>query len=169
MGDLTKILDGNVDEVKGALAGLSHVDLLALRKEEEAGQNRKGVLHAVDAALEATPGEAQSPVGVDQAASDADNGVTSPSADAISPADAEAPAPTSEPAADQDNGVAPADTIDTSGAPQQIVPDVDMSSPAVDADPRANTTAEQNRIDFNDPTIDGREAVEKNLAGQAKG
>lgn len=61
------------------------------------------------------------------------------------------------------NGAAPATEIDTSGAPQQIVADVDMSHPAVDNDPRANTTAEQNRIDFNDPTISGSEAVEQNL------
>lgn len=62
--------------------------------------------------------------------------------------------------------VAPATEIDTSGAPQQIVPDVDMDHPAVDNDPRAGTTAAQNRIDFNDPTIEGHEAVEKNLAAQ---
>lgn len=61
------------------------------------------------------------------------------------------------------NGVAAATEIDTSGAPQQIVPDVDLTHPAVDADPRANTTADQNRIDFNDPTISGQEAVERAL------
>lgn len=64
-----------------------------------------------------------------------------------------------------DNGVAPATEIDTAGAPQQIVPDVDMSHPAVDNDPRANTTADQNRIDFNDPTESGQETVERQLAG----
>jgi hypothetical protein len=42
-----------------------------------------------------------------------------------------------------------------------------MSHPAVDNDPRANTTARQNRIDFNDPTIEGHEAVEQNLKAQA--
>ncbi len=67
-----------------------------------------------------------------------------------------------------DNGVAPATQIDPSGAPVQIVPDVDLSHPAVDADPRANTTADQNRIDFNDPTLEGHEAVEKNLKAAAK-
>jgi hypothetical protein len=67
-----------------------------------------------------------------------------------------------------DNGIAPATDIDTAGAPQQIVPDVDMDHPAVDADPRAGTTAEQNRIDFNDPTIEGHEAVEKNLSAGTK-
>ena len=64
--------------------------------------------------------------------------------------------------------VKPADTIDTAGAPQQIVPDVDMDHPAVDNDPRAGTTVEQNKIDFNDPTLSGQEAVEKNLKDQGK-
>ncbi|TWF53258.1 hypothetical protein [Neorhizobium alkalisoli] len=59
--------------------------------------------------------------------------------------------------------IAPATEIDTSGAVQQIVPDVDLSHPAVDADPRRNTTADQNRIDFNDPTMSGQEAVERSL------
>jgi hypothetical protein len=56
-----------------------------------------------------------------------------------------------------------ATSVDTSGAPQQVVPDVDMSHPAVDDNPRANTTVDQNRIDFNDPTLTGAEAVEQNL------
>lgn len=64
------------------------------------------------------------------------------------------------------NGAAPAETIDTSGAPQQIVNDVDLSHPAVDHDPRQNTSADQNRIDFNDPTITGSEAVERALKPQ---
>jgi hypothetical protein len=62
--------------------------------------------------------------------------------------------------------LAPATEVDAAGAPQQIVPDVDMSHPAVDANPRANTTVGQNRIDFNDPTISGQEAVERALAAQ---
>ena len=64
--------------------------------------------------------------------------------------------------------VKPADKIDTAGAPQQIVPDVDMEHPAVDNDPRAGTTTEQNKIDFNDPNLSGSEAVAKNLKEQAK-
>lgn len=64
------------------------------------------------------------------------------------------------------SGVAAATKIDPSGAPVQVVPDVDLSHPAVDADPRANTTELQNRIDFNDPTLTGQEAVEKNLEDQ---
>lgn len=67
-----------------------------------------------------------------------------------------------------DNSIPAAKKIDPSGAPVQIGPDVDLSHPAVDADPRANTTAEQNRIDFNDPSLDGSEAVEKNLKAADK-
>jgi hypothetical protein len=63
-------------------------------------------------------------------------------------------------------GPAPATEFEASGAPHQIVSDVDPAHPAVDADPRANTTAEQNRIDFNDPTLTSQEAVEQNLAAQ---
>ena len=68
----------------------------------------------------------------------------------------------------KDNGIPAATKIDPSGAPVQIVPDVDLNHPAVDADPRANTTADQNRIDFNDPSLDGSEAVEKNLKAAQK-
>jgi len=53
--------------------------------------------------------------------------------------------------------------FETSGAPIQIVGDVDPKHPAVDANPRENTTVDQNRIDFNDPTLSGPEAVEANL------
>lgn len=73
-----------------------------------------------------------------------------------------------ENAAEKPAKIAPATEIDASGAPQQIVPDVDLDHPAVDNDPRAGTTIEQNKIDFNDPTLTGQEAVEKNLAEQAK-
>lgn len=59
--------------------------------------------------------------------------------------------------------IAPATDFAPSGAPIQSVPDVDPNDPAVDADPRAGTTEDQNRIDFNDPTLSGAEAVAKNL------
>ncbi|WP_203310490.1 hypothetical protein [Sphingomonas beigongshangi] len=59
--------------------------------------------------------------------------------------------------------IAAADAFDAAGAPQQIVPDVDPDHPAVDNDPRANTTVQQNAIDFNDPTLTGAEAVAQNL------
>ena len=65
-----------------------------------------------------------------------------------------------------ETGVAPASEFEPSGAPLQIVPDVDPPHPAVDNDPRAATTADQNKIDFNDPTLSGAEAVAKALAGQ---
>ena len=63
-------------------------------------------------------------------------------------------------------GIEAANVVDTSGAPQQIVPDVDMAHPAVDDDPRARTTIDMNRIDFNDPTISGAQAVEQSLKAQ---
>ena len=63
--------------------------------------------------------------------------------------------------------VAPATDFSPSGAPYQVT-DIDVNHPAVDNDPRAGTTIEQNKIDFNDPTITGAEAVEKNLNDQAK-
>lgn len=61
--------------------------------------------------------------------------------------------------------VAPATSIAPSGAPEQVT-EFDMDHPAVDKDPRAGTTQDQNRIDFNDPTLSGSEAVERNLAAQ---
>jgi hypothetical protein len=64
--------------------------------------------------------------------------------------------------------VAPATEFAPSGAPIQTVSDVDPSHPAVDDNPRADTTEDQNRIDFNDPTLSGSEAVEKNLKEQGK-
>ncbi|WAJ29322.1 hypothetical protein [Antarcticirhabdus aurantiaca] len=73
------------------------------------------------------------------------------------------------PEAGGDNGAAPATEFDPSGAPDQVVADVDPSHPAVDNDPRAHTSADQNRIDMNDPTLPGAEAVERNLAAQTKG
>lgn len=59
--------------------------------------------------------------------------------------------------------IAPATEINPSGAPQQVVPDVDMSHPAVDDNPRAGTTVDQNRIDFNDPTKPGADVVAEQL------
>jgi hypothetical protein len=64
--------------------------------------------------------------------------------------------------------IAPATEFAPSGAPVQTVPDVDPSHPAVDDNPRADTTEDQNRIDFNDPTLSGSEAVEKNLKQQGE-
>lgn len=69
-------------------------------------------------------------------------------------------------ALDEKASISPATQIDPSGAPVQIVPDVDMSHPAVDANPRHGTTVGQNRIDFNDPNKTGSEAVAEMLNAQ---
>ncbi|HEX2594799.1 MAG TPA: hypothetical protein VHL34_25075 [Rhizomicrobium sp.] len=62
--------------------------------------------------------------------------------------------------------VAPASTFSPSGAPHQTT-EFDPGHPAVDNDPRAGTTAEQNRIDFNDPRSAAEIAAEQ-LEAQAK-
>lgn len=148
MDDLTKLLDGSIDDVKAGLTGKSHDDLLKLKTAEQAGQQRKGVLSALDSAIETS--DAQRAGGT--VAGAATHSTVAADFDASGPA-----------------GIAPATDIDTSGAPQQIVPDVDLDHPAVDADPRANTTEQQNRIDFNDPVKSGAEVVAEQLAKQAQG
>jgi hypothetical protein len=64
--------------------------------------------------------------------------------------------------------IRPATEFAASGAiiEPSVVSDVDMKHPAVDANPRKDTTKQANKIDFNDPTISGREAVEENLKSQ---
>ena len=57
--------------------------------------------------------------------------------------------------------------FEQSGAPVQSTK-IDLNHPAVDNDPRAGTTADQNRIDFNDPHLTGAEAVAKALEEQGK-
>ena len=59
-----------------------------------------------------------------------------------------------------------ATAVSTSGAPVQVVPDVDLSHPAVDDNPRARTSVTQNAIDFNDPTVPGHQAVAEALTAQ---
>lgn len=63
---------------------------------------------------------------------------------------------------------APANEFAASGAVIEpaIVDAVDMTHPAVDDNPRAATSADQNRIDFNDPTKPGSEVVAEQLAAQ---
>lgn len=61
--------------------------------------------------------------------------------------------------------IKPATTFSPSGAPNQTV-GIDVDHPAVDNDPRKDTTADQNRIDFNDPELSEEEAVEKYLKKQ---
>ena len=64
------------------------------------------------------------------------------------------------------SGVAPATSFSPSGAANQVVPDVDPSHPAVDTDPRASTSALDNKIVFNDPNKSGADAVADLLKGQ---
>lgn len=63
--------------------------------------------------------------------------------------------------------VAPAETFSPSGAPHQVT-EFDPEHPAVDNNPRANTTADMNRIDFNDPIRTGAEIVEQQLQAAKK-
>lgn len=144
MDDVTKLLEGGVDEVKPALAGISHDDLLKLKTAEQAGKARKGVLDAIDAASIAA--DAQRAGGFTQ--------------NATSHSTVAADFDTSGPA-----GVAAASEFSTSGAPRQVT-DIDVAHPAVDNDPRAGTTVDQNRIDFNDPTKPGHQVVEEALASR---
>lgn len=72
---------------------------------------------------------------------------------------------TTDPNADPAN-IPPAETFDPSGAPVQTSGEIDTGHPAVDANPREKTSVDQNRIDFNDPTISGQEAVERNLGAE---
>lgn len=144
MDDVTKLLDGSIDDVKTGLFGLNHDDLLKLKAAEEAGKNRKGVLDLIGTAL-------------DEADAKRAGGFTQ-----------NAPMTPASIAADFDNSapanIPPATTIDTSGAPQQIVGDVDLTNPAVDDNPRAGTTEDMNRIDFNDPYRPGHEVVTEQLS-----
>lgn len=64
--------------------------------------------------------------------------------------------------------VKPATAFEQSGAPIQSA-DIDTQHPAVDADLRAGTTVDQNRIDFNDPTLDGPDAVAQALGYKKEG
>ena len=63
--------------------------------------------------------------------------------------------------------IAPATEFAPSGAAVQTSGTIDPKNPAVDDNPRAGTTVEQNQIDFNDPRPDkGSEAVAANLNAQ---
>lgn len=62
--------------------------------------------------------------------------------------------------------IAAATEFSPSGAPRQVT-DIEVDHPAVDNDPRSGTTVDQNRIDFNNPSIEGREAVERALTSQS--
>lgn len=55
-----------------------------------------------------------------------------------------------------------AEGFEASGAPKQAG-NFDPDHPAIDNNPRAETTVGQNKIDMNDPNLSMEEAVEKNL------
>lgn len=65
---------------------------------------------------------------------------------------------------------APASNIEASGAimEKSAKTGVDVSHPAVDNNPRADTTVRQNQIDFNDPSMTSQEAVAANLGNSAE-
>lgn len=137
MSDHLKLLDGTVEEITKGVAALTPAERAALLNAEQEGKKRKGVIALLKRAEGAT----------DTAATPADTATVSTGADA-------------------DNAtadIARATEFTPSGAPIQSVPDVDPSHPALDADPRANTTADQNRIDFNDPGRPGVDVVSEQL------
>ncbi len=58
-----------------------------------------------------------------------------------------------------------ATSFSPSGAPNQTS-DIPVDHPAVDNDPRKDTSALQNRADYNDPSLSSAEAVAENLRKQ---
>jgi hypothetical protein len=66
-------------------------------------------------------------------------------------------------------GGADASEFEASGAvvEEGALKKIDVDHPAVDNNPRAGTTARQNQIDFNDPTLTDRKAVEQRLDQQS--
>ncbi len=144
MDDLTKLLEGSDNDVKARLVGRSHDDLLKLKALEQQGKGREVVLAAIDASLNV----------LDEHRAGGTTVMTTAGLGLASALDTSG-------AAD----LAAADDFSPSGAPRQVT-EIDVSHPAVDNDPRAGTTVNQNRIDFNDPTISGREAVEQALKTQ---
>lgn len=79
---------------------------------------------------------------------------------------------TSKPAKadDKPEVLAPATEVAASGAVIEpgIAKGVDMSHPSVDANPRSNSTADMNRVDFNNPSaiVPQEQSVLENLTGK---
>lgn len=141
MDDLIKLLEGSVTNVNAALSGLSHDDLLKLQSAEKSGSKREDVLSAIDSALRQA----------DTARTGGMVKMTTGGLGIASGLDKSAPA-----------DLAAASEFSTSGAARQVT-DIDVGHPAVDNDPRANTTETMNRIDFNDPVRPGHEIVGEQL------
>jgi hypothetical protein len=159
MIDIKQALDGNVEDVTARLKGLTLATLTALLAAEQAGQNRKDVINAIEVAhTSASKGKTTYTSATDRgdgASAITTSDVTTPAA-VVGTASA---LDTSSPA-----NIASATTFDPSGAPVQLS-EFDLDHVALDANPRANTTSDQNRIDFNDPGRSGREIVEDQLKG----
>lgn len=64
-----------------------------------------------------------------------------------------------------EDNIAPATKMEASGAfiEPEIAEGIDVDHPAVDNHPRKGQPKVANQIDFNDPTLDSAEAVERNL------
>lgn len=154
----TKLLDGNVEDVKAGLAGLDAAILAALLAAEQAGKNRKSVIDAIELA--------QTKTSVDYTSTtDRGNGD-----DATTTTDVRAPSVAITTASSLDTSplanIAPATEFEPSGAPVQSS-GFDLDHVSLDANPRANTTEDQNRIDFNDPIRTGQEIVTERLKAAA--
>lgn len=154
----TKLLDGNVEEIKAGLAGLNAETLSALLAAENEGKKRKGAVDAITDAINALGVTYNSETDRGDGASAATTNISSPAAAVTTAASLD----TSPPA-----NIAPATEFEPSGAPIQSS-GFDLDHVALDANPRANTTEDQNRIDFNDPIRTGQEIVEARLAEQSK-
>jgi hypothetical protein len=159
MNDINQLLAGTVEDVKSRLTDLGAADLKAKLTAEQAGKNRKGVIDALEEAHTAATTKA---VTYTATTDRGDASAATTSADVSSPAVAVTTAASLDRSGDAH--IAPATEFDPAGAPVQSS-GFDLDHVALDTNPRANTSADQNRIDFNDPTIDGAEAVRRNLGG----
>lgn len=175
-----KLLDGSVDDVKAGLSGLTVDDLAALKSAEKDGKNRSTVLKAIEAAHEALADQSGGGGVTYTADADRGDGDTASVVDAGHSAaglareggDTETVAAALTTASSLDLSgpadIAPATDFEASGAPLQVT-GFDPGHPAVDNDPRAHTTVDQNRIDFNDPVRTGAEIVTERMRDQLNG
>ena len=154
------LLDGTVDEVKSGLAGLDAATLAALLAAEQAGKNRKG---AIDAIEEAQTAASTNAVTYTSSTDRGDGSEASTTTDVTAPAAAITTAASLDHS--DDAHIAPATEFEPSGAPVQSS-GFDLDHASLDTNPRANTTADQNRIDFNDPVRTGQEIVEDALTNK---
>jgi hypothetical protein len=159
--DNSKLLDGTVEEVKAGLAGLDAATLGDLLATEQAGKNRKGVIDAIEEAQT----EARNPTGrATTYTSTTDRGGRL-RGDAHRQHRARGA---------WDRRVAghlwPGRHRASHGVQHQrrACPDGrHRAGPCRRRQhPRANTTVDMNRIDFNDPVKNGAEIVAENLKAQ---